>query len=229
MLIVSKMPIDQTYPKATIVLSPSTPLYCPVAIHLIKTMPPSTIPPELFPLIASFLPLRSAPHTLRALALGNRRFHDIVRPILYSRIIARNEDDALTVIQKILDEPQLGLAVTELYIMSELSMETRNGQKAFDVVAGLHMLVKKQLIPRTVALGIYLLHGWLYDEKWMPIPNGRLLSDFWRDLRKECPRLRTLVLRNVGHTFMDRWQSGVVVDEMNSISVSDHTALPGRA
>ncbi|KAF8199434.1 hypothetical protein BJ912DRAFT_650518 [Pholiota molesta] len=98
-------------------------------------MPPSTVPPELFPLIASFIPLRSAPHTLRALALGNRRFHDIVRPILYSRIIARNEDDAITVIQKILDEPQLGLAVTELYIMSELSVETRNGQKSFDVVA----------------------------------------------------------------------------------------------
>jgi hypothetical protein len=192
-------------------------------------MPPSTIPPELFPLIASFIPLRSAPHTLRALALGDRRFHDIVRPILYSRIIVRNEDDALTVIQKILDEPQLGLAVTELYIMSELSVETRKGQKSFDVVAGLHMLVKKQLIPRTVALGIYLAHGWIYDENWEPIQNGRLLSDFWRNLRKECPRLRTLVLRNVGHTFIDPWQSGDVVDEMNAISVSDRASLPGRA
>ncbi|KAF8188079.1 hypothetical protein BJ912DRAFT_409672 [Pholiota molesta] len=115
-----------------------------------------TFPPELFPIIASFIPLRSAPRTLRSLALGNRRFYNICCPLLYSRLILRNEDDAIGVIQRIMDEPQLGLAVTELYIMSELSVEARKGKKPFNVVAGLQMLVTKGLIPRIIALGLYL-------------------------------------------------------------------------
>jgi hypothetical protein len=77
----------------------------------------TTLPTELFPVIASFISLRSAPRTLRALALGSHRFYDIFRPLLYSRLILRNEDDATAVIQRILDEPQLGLAVTELLLL----------------------------------------------------------------------------------------------------------------
>jgi hypothetical protein len=186
---------------------------------------PLTLPPELFPIIASFLPLRSAPCTLRALALGNRRFYDICRPLLYSRLILRNENDAIGVIQRIIDEPQLGLAVTELYIMSELSAETRRGEKPFDVIAGLQMLVTKGMVPRLVALGLYLLKGWMYDENSKRVLQGRLLADFWISLRNECPRLRALTLRNVGHVYGATWLMGPVIDEINSLPVSSRAAV----
>jgi hypothetical protein len=184
------------------------------------TTSPLTLPPELFPIIASFLPLRSAPRTLRALALVNRRFYNICRPLVYARLILRNENDAIGVIQRIIDEPQLCLAVTELYIMSELSAETRRGEKPFDVVAGLQMLVTQGLLPRLVALGLYLLKGWMYDEKSKRVLQGRLLADFWISLRNECPRLRALTLRNVGHVYGATWLSGPVVDEINALPVS---------
>ncbi|KAF8168691.1 hypothetical protein BJ912DRAFT_934239 [Pholiota molesta] len=179
-----------------------------------------TFPPELFPVIAAFVPLRSAPRTLRALALGNRRFYNTCRPLLYSRLILRNEDDAIDVIQRIMDEPQLGLAVTELYIMSELSDEARKGEKAFNIVAGVQTLLSKGLLPRIIALGLYLLKGWIYDKnfKVLRCGTGRLLAEFWITLRNECPRLRTLILRNVGHSFMAPWLTGAVIDEINSLS-----------
>ncbi|KAF8168689.1 hypothetical protein BJ912DRAFT_199020 [Pholiota molesta] len=177
-----------------------------------------TFPPELFPIIAAFVPLRSAPGTLRAVALGNRRFYNICRPLLYSRLILRNEDDAIAVIQRIMDDPQLGFLVTELYIMSELSLEARKGKKPFEVVAGLRILVAKGLIPRITALGLYLLKGWTYDEHFYAMSRGRLLANFWIDLRNECPRLRTLVLRNVGHGLTEPWLTGPVIDEINNLS-----------
>jgi hypothetical protein len=184
----------------------------------------TTLPSELFPVIASFIPLRSAPPTLRAWALANRHCYDICRSLLYSRLILRNEDDAIGVIQRIIAEPQIGFAVKELYIMSELSIEARTGKKAFDVVAGLQMLVTKGLLPRMIALGLYLLKGWTYDENIKIISCGRLPADFWINLRINCPRLRTLMLRNVGHSFHDPWLTGTVIDEINSLSVSNAIA-----
>jgi hypothetical protein len=181
-----------------------------------------TFPPELFPIIAAFVPLRSAPGTLRAVALGNRRLYNICRPLLYSRLILRNEDDAIAVIQRIMDDPQLGLLVTELYIMSELSLKARKGKKPFEVVAGLRTLVAKGLIPRITALGLYLLKGWIQDEHFYAMSRGRLLAGFWINLRNECPRLRTLILRNVGHGLTEPWLTGPVIDEINNLSVSDH-------
>jgi hypothetical protein len=186
-------------------------------------------PPELFPVIASFVPLRSAQHTLRALALGNRRFYNIFRPLLYSRLILRNEDDAIGVIQRLMDEPQLGLAVRELYIMSELSVKAWKGKKPFDVVGGLQMLVAKGFVPRMTALGLYLLKGWIYDKAHKVIlRRGRLLADFWVDLRTGCPRLRTLILRNVGHSGRDPWLTGRVIDEIISLSVSDPLLIDSK-
>jgi hypothetical protein len=187
---------------------------------------PHILPPELFPVIASFVPLRAAPSTLRALALTNRQSYHICRSLVYSRLILRNEDQAIAVIQRIIDEPQLGLAVTELYIMSKLSVETRKGKKPFDVVAGLQMLVTKGLLPRLIALGLYLLKEWIYDNSkgGKTILRGRLLADFWTNLRNECPRLRTLILRNFGHSGEEPWLTGPVIDEINSLSVSNRVA-----
>ncbi|KAF8188107.1 hypothetical protein BJ912DRAFT_969213 [Pholiota molesta] len=101
--------------------------------------------------------------------------------------------------------------------MSELSAETRRGEKPFDVVAGLQMLVTQGLLPRMTALGLYLLKGWMYDENSKRVLQGRLLADFWVSLRNECPRLRALTLRNVGHVYGATWLAGPVIDEINSL------------
>lgn len=187
------------------------------------------IPPELLHLIASFLPSRSAPGTLQSLARVNRRFYNIVSPILHSRLILRGEKKALSVIQKILDTPQLGMAITELYIMSELSFYVDEDKRQFDVLVGLQMLIQKKLIPRLCALGVYLLTGWHYDEYSDPVLfHGRLPVEFWKSLRSECPRLHTLALRNVGHGSNHQWLSGPVIDEINSFLASTKLVLSKR-
>ncbi|KAF8188118.1 hypothetical protein BJ912DRAFT_969248 [Pholiota molesta] len=179
----------------------------------------STIPLELFPQIASHIPLRFAPGTLHSLALVNRYFYDIVSPLLYSRLILRNEDDAIAVIRKILKDPKLGLAVTELHIMSELSIATRGGQKPFDVLVGLQALLREGLIPRLVALGIYLLQGWCDDEDPdVSRLHGHLSPEFWNNLRSKCPRLHTLAVRNIAHDFDDPLVSGATIDGLKSFS-----------
>jgi hypothetical protein len=84
------------------------------------------------------------------------------------------------------------------------------------------MLIAKGAIPRIIALGLYLLKGWRCDENFNLISRGRLLAGFWINLRNECPRLRTLMLRNIGNTFTEPlWLTGPVIDEINNLSVSN--------
>ncbi|KAF9484204.1 hypothetical protein BDN70DRAFT_872905 [Pholiota conissans] len=178
--------------------------------------PFQSIPPEIFAHITSFIPLHLGPKILLSLVLGNRRFYDIFYPILYSRLVLRNEDDAIMVFQRILSEEHLGLSVTQIHLMSELSLETRHCAKPFDVLVGLEAMVKNRRLPRLATLNIHLLKGWHYDKHWRLIwGHGRLTVDFWRTLRTECPRLRGLTLRNVGHGPTDTWLSGSVIDEIN--------------
>jgi hypothetical protein len=185
-----------------------------------RTTLPLAFPPELFPIIASFVPLRFAPRALLALALANHRFYNIFRPLLYSRLILRNENDAITVFQKIMDEPRLGLFVRELYIMAALSIKAQKGEKRSDIVAGLQMLIAKGLIPRITALGLYWLKDWTYDRCVKITLCRRLRVAFWSDLRTKCPRLRTLILRNIGQSAQDPWLTGPVIDAINAFSVS---------
>lgn len=113
--------------------------------------------------------------------------------------------------------------------MSDLSDEAREGEKPFDVLAGIQMLVKKRLMPRLSALGIHLLKGWHCNEDGEPIDlPGCLLADFWSNLRDGCPRLRTLVLQNIGRGSDDLWLSGAAIDELNSILVSTSTGPPRK-
>jgi hypothetical protein len=75
-------------------------------------------------------------------------------------------------------------------------------------------------------LGLYYLKGWAYDEDRNPISRGRLPACFWINLRNECPRLRTLILRHhdVRHSFRDPWLTEPMIDEINSLSVSNRIA-----
>ena len=93
--------------------------------------------PELFPLIASHLPLYATPSSLLSLALTNHGIYEIVHDLLYSRLILRNEMDAISTFQRILTTPELGKLVRELHAMSELTVGTMNGETVSDTVTGL--------------------------------------------------------------------------------------------
>ncbi|KAF8907688.1 hypothetical protein CPB84DRAFT_271773 [Gymnopilus junonius] len=170
-----------------------------------------SLPPELFPIVAAHLPLYTTPSTLLSLTLVNRHLSEIVLPILFSRLILRNEDHALQMIQRLLDEPELGQGVRELHIMSGLSEDTKLGRKPFDVVTGLKKVVTQGLLPHIHTLGLHLLSGWhppvggtsIYDLA--PQVYGDLRSDFWVDVTAKCPRLKDLILDNVGDARSDRW------------------------
>jgi hypothetical protein len=162
--------------------------------------------PEIYPIIAAHLPLHSTPSTLLSLALVNHHISEIVLPLLYSRLILKNESDALKVIQRLLDEPQLGQVVREIHIHSNLSLATRAGANPFDVVTGLAKLITVNSLQYIHTLGLHLHTGWHYDDKFEPVLGfGKLRSDFWINLKKNCPRLRRLVLRNIWDHEDDPW------------------------
>ena|SRR6266581_4182360 len=84
------------------------------------------LPPEIFSIIASNLPLYITPPTLLSLALANRRLSEIILPILNSTWILRDDRDALKMIQRLLDEPETGKAVRELHILSFCGMSRQS-------------------------------------------------------------------------------------------------------
>jgi len=66
---------------------------------------------------------------------------------LYSRLILRNENDAITTFLKILDNPNLGKAVREVHVMSEFTVATMDGKTAFDAVTGSKKIFKAGSLP----------------------------------------------------------------------------------
>ncbi|KIM39325.1 hypothetical protein M413DRAFT_197302 [Hebeloma cylindrosporum] len=79
----------------------------------------------IYRIIASHLPLHATLSTLLALGLTNHHISEIVLPLIHSRLILKNEEDALLVLQKLATDPLLGSIVRELRISSHLiSRET---------------------------------------------------------------------------------------------------------
>ncbi|KJA15417.1 hypothetical protein HYPSUDRAFT_72088 [Hypholoma sublateritium FD-334 SS-4] len=169
------------------------------------------LPAELFAIIASLIPLTQAPCTLLSLALVNHELQEKVLPLLYARLILKNESGALSVFRKILAEPERGLEVKELYILSSLSHASRKGEYAFDVVTGIRSIVEKGFLPRLSALGIYLTRNWNADKR---VAYGRLPTEFWKDLRGHCPQLHTIILRKVRDTEDHPWLHRTIIDDM---------------
>ncbi|KAF9477167.1 hypothetical protein BDN70DRAFT_948779 [Pholiota conissans] len=189
---------------------------------------PGTIPPELFPIIASFLPLRSAPSTLYALALANRRLSSIVRPIIYSRLVLRTERDALIIIRRIESYPDIGRFVKELHILSDLTAVPHQDRRGQDVITGLSGLIATGSLPVLEALGLYLLTGWRISEGYRNVPgHGNVQQAFWRSLRINCPRLRALFLRGLTSMTLDRRFNGTtaIADGVNLLYVSSSPDL----
>jgi len=181
--------------------------------------------PEIFPIVAAHLPLSSTPSTLLALALTNHHLSEIVLPLVYSRLILKNETDAIQVLQKLLADPSLGRVVRELHIMAELSLATRNGKTPFDVIKGVEKVVSQGSLPFIHTLGLHLTSGWFYDSdnEFQSISGyGQLRPEFWTQLKQNCPRLRGLVLKGFGDDPDEPWldESGLLEVPVSKISVT---------
>jgi hypothetical protein len=160
--------------------------------------------PEIYPLIAAHLPLHSTPSTLLSLALVNHDISEIVLPLLASRLLLKNESHARKVIQRLLDEPQRGHAVREIQIYLNSSSNFVTRQNPF-VFTGLIQLITTNSLPYIHTLGFHTHDGgWFYawrDEIKLAWGLGKLRSS----LKENCPRLRRLVLTNLGDFEENPW------------------------
>ena len=144
-------------------------------------------------------------------------------PLLFERLILKNEDDTIFMFCKILDNPKLGKAVKELYLASTLPLSVRTGQKAIDAIEGLQRIVERQLMPRLSALGVYFTRLWHDDEdaRFVPLQNS-----FWKALHHQCPCLRTIILRNVGYSQHDSWLSNTIDEDIGMFKVGSSSIIP---
>lgn len=180
-------------------------------------------PPEIFPIVASFLPLHSRQNYLLSLALTSKHCCDIVIPdLLYRLPVLRTESEALSVLQKLLSDRHdslLGHRVRGLYIMSELSDASRHGD-SIDVLRLLEKVVASGRLPYLESLTIHLIDGWWHT---MVVTSelityeavkgfGRLEKPFWISLAEQCPRFHELSLLGLRDDEDDPWvgKSGIL-------------------
>ena len=173
--------------------------------------------PEIFPIVAAHLPLRAAPPTLLALALTNHRISEVVRPLVSSRIILKNEAAATRVLHRVLDDAPFGRGVHELHIASELSEETRKAEIPCDVVGLLERAISEGRLLFVYALGLHLLGDWHYnqesswhDTSWHEV---RLRRTVWTNIKSQyCPRLRSLAFSGFLDNHHEPWlaHSGIL-------------------
>lgn len=178
------------------------------------------LPLELFQLIAGHLPLLATPQTLLTLGLTNHAFYHIVHPLLYSCLILKNEHDAIGILQRIiLADSKLGKLVRELHMMADLSLATRKGETAFDVVTGLTMAVEAGLLPHMHTLTLDLLRSReAYTQEFALFSN-----EFWMTLRSNCPRLQRLHLLKLGDKDLDPWLEESAIFDSVGLKVCTQT------
>jgi hypothetical protein len=177
--------------------------------------------PEIYPIIAAHLPLHATPSTLLALALTNHDISKNALPLVYSRLVLKNEDEAITVLQKLVDNPSLGRIARELHIMSDLSVHTRNQDPTLDVIRRVRDLVSGGFLPFIHTLGLHLMNRWYYDpdKNFEAVKGfGQLREEFWVKLKEKCPRLSGLILKGFSDDPDDPWleESGLL-----QVAVSD--------
>ena len=167
--------------------------------------PLNNLMPEIYPIIASHLPLHATPSTLLSLGLTNHHISDIALPLLYSRLILKNEEHALLVLQKLATDPSLGPVVRELHIMSHLSRETRIHDPPSDVIRRVSDLILKGSLPFVHTLGLHLGEGWYYHDQKPAKGFGRPGKDFWSQIKEKCPRLKALILDGFMDDLVEPW------------------------
>lgn len=185
-----------------------------------------TLHPDLFWLIASHLPLHSASPTLFALSLTNHEHYNIARPLLFSRVVLRNEKDILNFTRILVADPSLGNLVQELHVKSQrsfaLSLNT-NGDNFFDLVKTLMKIIETNTLPNIHALGLYLLtRPWYTDEDNEDLNfviRYQLPKDFWKILCSKYTRLKSVMLSGVGVNKEDDWLDRTGIYDINGTKV----------
>jgi len=178
----------------------------------------TTLPAEIFPLLASHLPLYSRPSSLSSLALTSHALYDFIQQLIYSSIILKNEDYALTFLGRLLENEKLGRFIREIHIMTDLSAATRNGEKPFDVVTGLQKVINTGLLSNIHTLTLHLLRGWSEDAQSRRL--GHFSDDFFGKLCVNCPRLRVLGLRGLAEQEDEYWLTTSGIFELDKFKVS---------
>ncbi|KAG6831059.1 hypothetical protein H0H92_012982 [Tricholoma furcatifolium] len=156
----------------------------------LKQGPFTKLPPEVYPLIVAHLPLYAIPSTVLALALTSRHTCEIALPLLHFCLILKNEQDALIFLQRLLDDPELGRFVRELYIMSRaygLVETSTNNPPSSDVIRRLVDVVSRGYLPLLHTLG-------LYDNYKSAVGFAPFEKGWWLQINEKCPRLRALIL-----------------------------------
>jgi hypothetical protein len=170
--------------------------------------------PEIFPTIASHLPLYVHPATLLALALTNRKIKDIILPcILYRHVHVKGEAHALHVISMLKadtierterDLLPRGHFTRRLFISSELS--ERAQASGVDTVRELRALIDFGGLRNLVSLGLHMGPGWFQDKEYHSIwESDRLDVSFWRSLKENCPELVEISLTGLKGGSESRW------------------------
>ncbi|KAF8990561.1 hypothetical protein BDQ17DRAFT_1547166 [Cyathus striatus] len=187
--------------------------------------------PELFPIIISHIPLYLTPSTVLSLATVNKALHRIIVPrLLYSCIITQDEESAIKMILRLIQNPKLGASVREFYIYSGLSENVRNGTKGpFNVVDGLEQLITKCGVPNLHSLGVYLHPSWYRTENYDHIPGdyGQLKINFWNALSKNCPSIRSIILNGIGDYEHLPWIDSSEVYSLKNLSSFNLTLQAG--
>ena len=193
-----------------------------------KQGPLNELIPEIYPIIAAHLPLYVTPSTLLALALTNHHISKIALPLVYSRVLLKDELNATLVLQKLVDNPPVGLMIRELHIMSDLSVETRNQNPPSDVIRRVEDVISKGYLPFIHTLGLHLTKRWYYDpdKDYEPVNGfGQLRKDFCAQLKEKCPRLRGLILKGFSDDLDEPWveESGFLQVPVSAVSLKATT------
>jgi hypothetical protein len=160
-----------------------------------KQGPLINLPPEIYSIIATHLPLHATPSTLLSLGLTNHHISEITLPLLYSRLVLKSEEDALLVLEKLATDPSFGLVVRELHVLSNLSRETRIHKPPLDVITRVSDVILKGSLPFIHTLGLHLGDGWYCDDQFYPVEGfARPGKELWSQIKEMCPRLKALIL-----------------------------------
>jgi hypothetical protein len=179
----------------------------------------ATLHRELFWLIASHLPLHSTPPTLLALSLTNHAYYNVTRPLLFSRVVLRNEKDLLNFTEILVADPSLSNLVQEFHVKSQLSEPAGDGDNPFDVVTGLMKIIQADTLPNIHTLGLYLptTRPWFRDEEI--VRHGQLPKDFWKILCSKCTRLKSVMLSGVGDNNEVGWLDRAGIYDLDGAEV----------
>ncbi|TFK20754.1 hypothetical protein FA15DRAFT_113261 [Coprinopsis marcescibilis] len=190
---------------------------------------PDILPPEMYDLISAYLPLSSAPTTLRALSLTNTHVSNIVIPILWANIVLRNEHDALQLIRRLVENPEKGQYIRGIHIRAALSdpnssrshglrwlkrrgRSENDAKKQFGLIEGLEKLITAGSLPFIHSLELRLDRFWSNSSiKNIQGQFEEASPSFWRNVNQFCPQLRRVVLRSLGdQEIVEYWQAAWV-------------------